>query len=296
MGVFLQTMNSFCEYAIDAELSECNNQVFNLAEKAISPFIHNGLPEDLRHLVIATSCPDALAPSLGQMIHERYHKHFGSCETIDLVQGCAGGVAALILGSQLSELNRTSTLVVHADAARKATSQESSIHKVFGNGSFACLIRNDNSLRRLVHHKSVHYKGLAQIVNIRLGHDANPIIKVEQGISSDPRKHLGLTLDNSMAMKLIREAEGFYLQFVEESAVPDVMILHQVNPHIISHLKQVFSKYKVEFIDVAAKTGNCGAATVGIALDSVKDSLAGKKVFLCSFGTGGVITAGLWQN
>ncbi|HRI79046.1 MAG TPA: 3-oxoacyl-[acyl-carrier-protein] synthase III C-terminal domain-containing protein, partial [Cyclobacteriaceae bacterium] len=211
--------------------------------------------------------------------------------------GCAGGVAALVLGSQLALLGQNSTLVIQSDAARKATSRNSSINKIFGNGSFACLIRHDGSSRKMLHHKSVHYEGLSKIVNIRLGHDADEIIKKEYAeMIDDPRKHLGLTLDNAMAMKLVREAENFYLRFIEESTTPDVMILHQVNPQIISHLKQVFSKYKVEFIDVASKIGNCGSATVGIALASLNGNLAGKKILLCSFGTGGVISAGLWQN
>ncbi len=74
------------------------------------------------------------------------------------------------------------------------------------------------------------------------------------------------------------------------------MILHQVNPLILKHLKSVFKRYQIEFIDVSALTGNCGAASVGIALTLIRDRIENKKVFLCSFGTGGVITAGLWQN
>jgi 3-oxoacyl-[acyl-carrier-protein] synthase III len=97
-------------------------------------------------------------------------------------------------------------------------------------------------------------------------------------------------MNKYLALKL------FYLEFVNEAAAPDIMILHQVNPLIVNHLKIIFSKYKTEFVDVSAVTGNCGAASVGIALDKVKDTIHNKKVLLCSFGTGGVITAGLWQN
>jgi 3-oxoacyl-[acyl-carrier-protein] synthase III len=297
MGVAIQQLHSFCQYSAEDEFPETKNQVLSLAERSILPIIRNGLPKNLRHLVIATSCPDALAPSVGQMLNERYHDYFSNCQTIDMVQGCAGGVAAMILGSQLSELSHASTLVVAADAARKATSKDVAIHKIFGNGSFACLLNYESTVRGLIHHKSHHYKGLSEIVTIRMGHDSDVIIMNERdSIHSDPRRQLGLSLDNSLALKLISHAEEFYLQFVEESASPNVMILHQVNPDIIRHLKAVFGKYDVEFVDLAATTGNCGAATVGIAMEKVKDRLNGKKVLLCSFGTGGVITAGLWQN
>jgi hypothetical protein len=38
---------------------------------------------------------------------------------IDIVQGCTGGVSALILASQLCEWNKSNVLVVAADAAKK---------------------------------------------------------------------------------------------------------------------------------------------------------------------------------
>jgi 3-oxoacyl-[acyl-carrier-protein] synthase III len=73
------------------------------------------------------------------------------------------------------------------------------------------------------------------------------------------------------------------------------MVFHQVNPDILSMLEKKFSSTSMEFINLSERIGNCGAASFGIALDHVKGTLPGKKVFLCSFGTGGVISAGLWQ-
>lgn len=297
MGAVLKRMHSYFEYSNGSDLPEMPGQVLDLAAKSVQPFIEEGLPPNLRHLIVATSCPDHLAPSVGQMLTEQFNGHFSTCQTIDVVQGCAGGVSAMILGSQLAELNKASSLVVQVDAAGKATSKSRTIHKIFGNGSFGCLIDFDPASRGMIHHKTRQYKGLSKVVTIGMGHDSDSIImKEEQDMRKDPRKHLGLSLNNSLALKLIREAENFYREFVAESTEPNSMILHQVNPQIIGHLKSVFSKYKVEVIDVAKITGNCGAASVGIALEKFKDSLQGKKIMLCGFGTGGVITAGLWQN
>ena len=80
-----------------------------------------------------------------------------------------------------------------------------------------------------------------------------------------------------------------------ESETPDILILHQVNPIIMNHLEDAFKKYDLRFVNIADKMGNCGAASVGIALNEIKDEIINQKVMLCSFGTGGVITAGLWQ-
>jgi len=291
-------MHSFFEFENGKELLEQPRQVLSLAEKSLSPFLESGeLPDHLSHMIITTTCPDMLAPSLGQMISEKFHDSFSNCHTIDIVQGCAGGVTAMILGSQLAEFNKSSVLIVQADAAKKSTSKSKKINRIFGNGSFACLISHDQSERGLLHFKSRQYKGLSEVVTVKLGHDADVIIMNEKkDMAKDPRKHLGLSMNNSLALKLIKNAESFYLEFVKESLAPDVMILHQVNPLIIKHLRSVFAKYGMEFVDVAEITGNCGAASVGIALNKVKDTIQGKKVLLCSFGTGGIITAGLWQN
>lgn len=295
MGVTLKEMHSYCEFADGRDLPEIRRQVLALAVASARPLIEQ--QKKIGHLIVATSCPDSLAPSIGQMLKEQFHDQLSDTHAIDIVQGCAGGVSALILGSQLTQLSHSPTLVIQADAARKATSRSARINRIFGNGSYSCLITWEANDNQLIHAKSRQHKGLSEVVTINLGHDADEIIAREQAsLPSDPRKHLGLRLNNLLALKLIREAERFYLEFVKESTAPDMMILHQVNPHILGHLKKVFSKYPIDFVDVSAQTGNCGAASVGIALDSVKQEIPGKKVLLCSFGTGGVITAGLWQT
>jgi 3-oxoacyl-[acyl-carrier-protein] synthase III len=296
MGTIFTGMDGYSEFSDKDDLHERPGQVLHLAERSLKPLVDAGLPANISHLIVATTCPDSLAPSLGQTIVERFSHAFSNCHAIDIVQGCAGGVTALILGSQLAELNKSSVMVVGADAARKSTSRSSPINRIFGNGSFACLISWEDSQKGLALSKSRQYKGLSEVVNIRLGHDADQvIIRESKTIVADPRKYLGLKMNNFLAIKLLRKAEQFYLDFVEKSGKPDIMILHQVNPMILKLLSAIFRKYQVEFINISDRTGNCGVASVGVALNSIKETVKDKKVFLCSFGTGGVITAGFWN-
>ena len=270
------------------------NSVFHLACNGLKHVLDEQIKYS--HLLAATSCPDSVAPSLGQCINQHYNLLLGDTPMIDMVQGCAGGVSALILASQLSELNKTNVIVVAADAAKKAASSSSEVYDIFKNGVFACCISYVNSHQKLIHHQSRQYKDLYNVVTIGLGHDADEIIAMNIGeMVSDSRKHLGLQLNNYLAIKLMKEAEGFYLHFIETTGHPDILILHQVNEPIINHLQQVFAKYPVQFINMAKETGNCGCATTGIVLDLLKNEIENKKVMICSFGTGGVITAGLWQ-
>lgn len=270
------------------------NTVFHLASEALK----HVLVEKRKYstLLAATSCPDAIAPSLGQCINQQYHSLLGDTDTIDIVQGCTGGVTSLILASQLSELNKSNVLVVTSDAAQKAASPNSEVYKVFRNGVFACRISFVDDHRKLIHHQTTHYKDLYNVVTIGLGHDADDIIAGNiDDMIHDPRKHLGLKLDNHLAIKLMKQAEGFYLDFISKTGHPDILILHQVNELIINHLEKVFVKYPVQFINRARVTGNCGCATTGIVLDHLKNEIENNKVMICSFGTGGAITAGLWQ-
>ena len=294
MGVRITSMFSIFGQAALNDVTFKKNSVFHLADQAMQQVLNEKIKYS--HLLAATSCPDAIAPSLGQCINQHYNNQLGELHTIDIVQGCAGGVSALILASQLSEWNKSNVLVIASDAAKKATSPSSEVYEVFKNGVFACCVSYDAGPQQLLHHQSRQFKDLHTVVTIGLGHDADEIIATNiESIVTDSRKYLGLRLNNYLAVKLMKEAEGFYLSFIEKTGHPDILILHQVNEHIINHLEQVFAKYPVRFINMAKETGNCGCATTGIVLDHLKNEIQNKKVMICSFGTGGVITAGLWQ-
>lgn len=286
----------FSAYGLEV-LNKCelqSNSVLNLAKKALDAIVDENL--SYSHLLAVTSCPDSIAPSLGQCINQQYHSVFFKSHTIDIIQGCSGGVSALILASQLSDYNKSNVLVINADAAQKATSPASGVFGLFNNGVSACCVNYSITNQGLIHFESRHFRDLYNVVTIGLGHDADKIITAHlDEIVGDSRKHLGLKLNNGLAIKLMKEAEKFYLDFIATTGHPDVLILHQVNEVIIRHLEMVFSKFPVRFLNVASQTLNCGCATTGIVLDMVKSELKNKRVMICSFGTGGTIVAGMWQ-
>jgi 3-oxoacyl-[acyl-carrier-protein] synthase III len=295
MGVVFKHLKSHCEFGNNNLNGSGQQKVLKLASTVVDQLESKIDSTQLKHLVLATTCPDSLAPSVGQTLVENYHHLFSNTHVIDIVQGCAGGVSALILGSQLAEVLQSTTLVIQCDAARKATSPNSDLYTIFGNGSFACLVEYSPEEKGLLHYKSKQYKDLVDVVTVKLGHDADAVIAANEFAINDPRLHLGLTMNKVKALKLLKNAEGFYQEFIAESQPPEVMILHQANPDIVRALKSVFSSYPVQFIDMNGATGNCGTASTGIALHHLAEQVKGKKTMLCSYGTGGVITAGLWQ-
>ncbi len=293
MGVKITGMYALYGEETDSIIDQ-QKSVFHLANSCLQNVMESNV--HYSHLLSATSCPDAIAPSLGQCINQYNNKILSAAHTIDIVQGCAGGVSAMILASQLAEYNKSNVLVIAADAAQKATSVSSEVYHVFKNGVFGCCISYADGNTRLIHHQSCQYRDLYDVVAIGLGHDADSIIMGNLAdMKTDPRKHLGLKLNNNLAIKLMQKAENFYLDFIGVTGHPDILILHQVNIMIIDHLQKVFEKYPVNFINMAGETGNCGCATTGIVLNSIKGKIENKKVMICSFGTGGIIVAGLWQ-
>ena len=295
MGVEFGSMNCHYEYGKDFDHVHFPKQVIHLACKVLEPLTKD---TELKasHLIVATTCPDNLAPSLGQELNKYFHPFFSDVHVIDIVQGCAGGVSALLLASQLAEINNKKVVVVIADAAKKACDKENKDYDIFGNGSFSCVVSPNESLKGLIHFKSRQYPELTEVVSIKLGHDADEILINTENISQNPRKYFGLKMNRELAIELMVKAISFYEEFIKEVKTdPDVLILHQVNPKIIAFLSKIFSKKGVQIINVSELVGNCGAASVGITLKLAEKELTGKKVAICSFGTGGVITTGMWQ-
>ena len=123
MGIEFGSMNCYYEYGKDFDLVDLPKKVIHLASKVLEPITkQTGLNPS--HLIVATTCPDNLAPSLGQELNKYFQPFFSDVHVIDIVQGCAGGVTALLLASQLAELNKKKVVVVIADAAKKGCDKE----------------------------------------------------------------------------------------------------------------------------------------------------------------------------
>ncbi len=288
-------LHSVCAFGPAAAPTTAPGEVVRLAAAVLGPTLA-AVPGPVAALISATTCPDRLAPSLGQELAARFPAALGQVQLLDLVQGCAGGVSALLLASQLAGVYGRPVAVVLADAARRATAPTSPVHGIFGDGACALLMQPPAaSGLGLVGSRSRQFPGLVEVVTIGLGHDADRLIAADSAPAHLPRRYLGLTLHPVRAARLLARAGAFYRSFVAEVGRPDVLILHQAGPLIITRLAELFAADGVEVISTVEQTGNCGAASVGLALAAVAPRLAGRRLMICGYGTGGVITAGLWQ-
>ena len=124
MGINFNHLVSFNEFKNHAP-PETKKQVFKLAEEVMKPIFQQSGYRQFSTFIITTTCPDSLAPSLGQALADKFNEELGSAQIIDMVQGCAGGVSSMILASQLAASKKEPVLLVNTDAAKKATSTSS---------------------------------------------------------------------------------------------------------------------------------------------------------------------------
>lgn len=277
----------------DAVLAAEQFPVLEIASSALVGLFEKIESQKFGFLVTATSCPDRVAPSFGQEVASRFSERFSSSQVFELIQGCSGGTAALALGYQLAAFNKTSVVVLLADAARLAVSRNSYARDQFANAAFACVIEYREGVdSKLVHSMSRQYSDLVEVVQVPIGHSLREKLEKHDfsEIRKDPASILGLHFRNDLAIRLIRRARGFYEEFIRETGEkPDSLILHHVSPKVIRMLKETVF-HDVNVIDLTDEVKNCGCASVGIVFNRSFESLKGKTTLICSFGTGGMIS------
>lgn len=269
-------------------------------------------------IIVATSAPDRLSPSLAQMLQARFPELLSKVPALDLVQGCAGSVSGLCLAAEWADAFKKPVLFLAVDAASRATSPWAELNAGFGDGAFACVVApcrgsDASDATPLLKHCVTQFSDVRDVVLVGLGHHTRSLVqddKLQAAFGTRdtvPRKRVedwareledgfGLVFNRKLALRLVDHARGFVREFFEGLPKPDRVVLHQVNPRILDEVeKRVFPRSEGYrgFENHAEEIGNCGASSAGLVLGRVWKP--GERVFLCSFGTGGVISGSLWQ-
>jgi len=276
----------------------------NLLDRLLEQEVQVNPRLEFTHFFVVTSCPETLSPSLGQTLQAAFPKVLSRVPTHDFVQGCAGSVTNLSLAAELAQLKSGRILFLAVEAASEAVSERSELYPGFSDGGFACVIdATQGGAMRLLKSATIQYPEVRDTVLVELGHRSRQKIH-DQLARNDFDLHaalrqvedaLGLKFDRRKALKLASHAGGFATEFFADQEEPEFLILHQVNPRILEDVRaKVFARYP-GFIDESAEVGNCGVASVGVVLSKNWTQVQGKRVFLCSFGTGGVISGSYWQ-
>lgn len=295
--------------------SSCSAMGEALLEKILNSRKQRGATLKFGKFIAATSAPDRLSPSLAQTLQTRFPEELARTPSLDLVQGCAGSVSGLCLAAEWAQAYQKPVLFLAVDAASRATSPWSELNSGFGDGAFACVVEPQapGIALGLTKHCVTQFGDVRDVVLVGLGHHTRSLVQEDKlqakfgAQTSIPRSlveswardledGLGLAFNRKLAMRLVEHARAFVQEFFEGVEKPDRVVLHQVNPRILDEVeRRVFPAAEGYrgFENQAAEVGNCGAASVGLVFGRVWRP--GERVFLCSFGTGGVISGSLWQ-
>ncbi len=270
--------------------------VTKMATSVLSNTIKNYDTSNIAYFITVTTCPDYIAPSLGQVLIASIDSVPRSVQILDLVQGCAGATNALILGSSLASTSGQEVIIVIADAALNGIDNVSPLNSVFSNGAFSCIIVPDDSGKGLLFKDHSYFESLVDIVKVPVGQNTAYDILAQPNIIHDPWTFLQLTVDSRQLVSFKNQAEPYILSLIERMPVkPDFAIFHTANKNVTSLLLKILDIHNIAMFDMFDEVKNCGASSVGVIIDKKYPLLHNKKVLICSFGTGGGINLGLWQ-
>lgn len=272
------------------------NSVSRMAIEVLSETLEQYDTQKIKILIAITSCPDKVAPSLGQTILDHFKELSRDIQIIDLVQGCSGGANGLILASQLCAAYNSEVLVVASDAALNGVDNSSPLSKVLSNGAFSCIVVPAESDAGLLFKHHQYFEGLFDVVDIPVGQNSAPLLSNEKNASENPWEILQIKVNRKKTVQFMQYAESYIQQITNLSQhQPHYAIMHQANPHIMDWLNKAFAKFNIQSIDMSSEIGNCGTATIGVVLHKKFCELENKIVLLSSFGTGGGINVGIWK-
>lgn len=259
----------------------------NMAER------YNASLRDVDYIIVATSTPDTVFPSMSAGVQARYG--IESCGAIDLQAACAGFTAALQLGNGLllSGIYRK-ILIVGADALTKITDYtDRATCILFGDAAGAVLLESSKDGEGCMlaaysdtdgsggHH--VYLSNLSTTIGEHAIMDHGKLVQNGREVYRWAVSHV------SEGVKKLLDLGGMTTSDI------DWFVPHNANQRIIDALCERIGFRDEQALSSISHYGNTSAASIPLALDdAIKDGRvkAGDTLLLHGFG-GGLTQAGV---
>ncbi|MEK7375830.1 MAG: beta-ketoacyl-ACP synthase III [Candidatus Margulisiibacteriota bacterium] len=247
-------------------------------------------PEDLDLIIVGTSTPDTLFPSVACIIQGKIGA--SSAAAFDVSAACSGfnyalTVASSFFGSGMSK----KALVVGADTLAKYLDwSDRGTCVLFGDGAGAVVLSEANNGEGILSNNLTADGSGACFLVMPGGGSRNPKPKNE--------KERCITMNGKEVFKFAARAlEKSLLSALEGAGIPiekmDLLIPHQANSRIIDHTMKKFGIPKEKIFVNLDKYGNTSAASIPIALDeAVKSGMVKKGDIIALVGFGAGLTSG----
>jgi len=256
------------------------------AQKALKAA--NFSAEDVDLIVVGTTTPDYLYPSVGCILQNKLKAH--KAVAFDVSAACSGFNFALTVGASFVEKGTyKNVLVVGADTSSKYldwTDRGTCI--LFGDGAGAVLLTESNDGSGILSHWLKSEGHLGHLLIMPGGGSRDPEQKNSRFITMDGKEVF------KFAVRVLEEAtkESLNLAGIKLEEV-DLLIPHQANMRIIQHVIKKMGLPKDKVYVNLDKYGNTSAASIPLALDeALADGKIKKGNIIALVGFGAGLTCG----
>ena len=279
---WIRTRTGIQERRVTDDKTSTSDLAFTAAERALASA--KLPPEELDLIIVGTTSPDYLFPSVGCILQARLKA--AKAAAFDVSAACSGFNFALTVGASFIE-NGTykKMLVIGADTLTKYLNWEDRGTSIlFGDGAGAVVLEAR--------------EGDAGVLASWLKAEGNlgHLLTMPGGGSRDPEQRNGrfITMDGKEVFKFaVRVLEESIAKVLNQAnlSIDDVNLLipHQANSRIINHVVKKMGLPKEKVYVNLQKYGNTSAASIPLALDEALADGKIKKgdiIVLSGFGAG----------
>ena len=247
-------------------------------------------PEELDLIIVGTSTPDTLFPSVGCIIQGKIGAKNASA--FDVSAACSGFNFALTVASNFFKSGMSKkALVVGADTLAKYLDwTDRGTCVLFGDGAGAVVLSEANSGEGILASNLTTDGTGAQFLTMPGGGSRNP--------KPNNEKERCITMNGKEVFKFaVKALEKTLLSALDSAGLTldkiDLLIPHQANIRIIDHAMKKFGIPKEKIFVNLDKYGNTSAASIPIAMDeALHNGMIKKGDIIAIVGFGAGLTSG----
>lgn len=257
------------ETASSMALSACQRL---LAEQNIDPSL-------IGSIIVATSTSHTAMPSIACQLANSLG--INDAFSLDVNAACSGFLYALSLGNdRIRHHNDHYSLIVGVDAMSRITDwSDRSTAVLFGDGAGAILLKSDPD---------------TGLIGIRCGSESHgeELLRVHGNLhSSQP---CTLSMDGKEVFRfavdrLFTTSQNLLVSYGIDPQSIDWVVPHQANSRILDYVTKQFDISPLRVVKTMAQHANTSAASIPLALHSLRDSgklLRGHRLLFKAFGAG----------
>ncbi|NLY21471.1 MAG: ketoacyl-ACP synthase III [Tissierellia bacterium] len=264
-----------------------NKNTSDLAyEAAIKAIGNAGIDSsEISLIVVATITPDKFTPSTASIIQEKLNLN-QPMMAFDINAACSGYVYALEIASKMIDIGETA-LVIGAETLSKILDySDRNTCILFGDGAGASIIKKTGTDKSI----EFHSRSVPDVNHVLFANG----VSQSTPLTNDSKDYGYLEMNGKevfrFAIKVMQESIESLLNQIDKSIDEiDLIIPHQANIRIISHVARKLKVDIEKFYTNLHEYGNTSAASIAMALACANEEgilREGMKIIIVGFGAG----------